>query len=78
MEDLEAKLKETESARFRMIATDGVFSMQGDLARLDEICDLADKYDALVMVDDSHATGFLGPNGRGTRKSWASRTGSTF
>ena len=66
MEDLEAKLKETESARFRMIATDGVFSMQGDLARLDEICDLADKYDALVMVDDSHATGFLGPNGRGT------------
>ena len=66
MADLESKLKETESARFRMIATDGVFSMQGDLARLPEICDLADRYDALVMVDDSHATGFLGPNGGGT------------
>ena len=66
MADLEAKLKETEEARFRMIATDGVFSMQGDLARLDNICDLADRYDALVMVDDSHATGFLGPDGRGT------------
>ena len=66
MADLEAKLKETESARFRMIATDGVFSMQGDLARLPEICDLADRYDALVMVDDSHSTGFLGANGRGT------------
>ena len=66
MEDLEAKLKETESARFRMIATDGVFSMQGDFACLREICDLADRYDALVMVDDSHATGFVGPSGRGT------------
>ena len=66
MTDLEAKLKETEGARFRMIATDGVFSMQGDLAKLDQICDLADRYDALVMVDDSHATGFLGPDGRGT------------
>ena len=66
MEDLEAKLKETESARFRLVATDGVFSMQGDMARLDEICGLADRYDALVMVDDSHATGFLGPDGRGT------------
>ena len=66
MGDLEAKLKETDSARFRMIATDGVFSMQGDLAKLPEICDLADKYDAMVMVDDSHATGFLGPGGRGT------------
>ena len=66
MADLEAKLKETEGARFRMIATDGVFSMQGDLAKLDEICDLADRYDSLVMVDDSHATGFLGPDGRGT------------
>ena len=66
MEDLEEKLKETQSARFRMIATDGVFSMQGDMARLDEICDLAERYDTLVMVDDSHATGFLGPNGRGT------------
>ena len=66
MKDLEAKLQEVESARFRLIATDGVFSMQGDMARLDEICNLADRYDALVMVDDSHATGFLGPNGRGT------------
>lgn len=59
LDDLEDRLKETQSARFRMIATDGVFSMQGDLARLDEICDLADRYDAIVMVDDSHATGFL-------------------
>ena len=66
MGDLEARLKETESARFRMIATDGVFSMQGDLARLPEICDLAERYDALVMVDDSHSTGFLGANGKGT------------
>ena len=66
MEDLEAKLKEAQSARFRMIATDGVFSMQGDLALLRQICKLADRYDALVMVDDSHATGFVGPNGRGT------------
>ena len=64
--DLEAKLKETAAARFRLIATDGVFSMQGDLAPLPEICDLADKYDAMVMVDDSHATGFIGPGGRGT------------
>ena len=64
--DLETKLKEAQDARFRLIATDGVFSMQGDLAPLKEICDLADKYDALVMVDDSHATGFLGPSGRGT------------
>ena len=66
MNDLEEKLKETESARFRMIATDGVFSMQGDIAPLDKICDLAEKYDALVMVDASHATGFMGPNGLGS------------
>ena len=66
MEDLRAKLEETQSARFRLVATDGVFSMQGDLAPLPEICNLAEEYDALVMVDDSHATGFLGPNGRGT------------
>lgn len=66
MEDLESKLQETASARFRMIATDGVFSMQGDIAPLREICNLADRYDAMVMVDDSHATGFIGPNGRGT------------
>ena len=66
MADLEAKLKEAQEARFRVIATDGVFSMQGDMARLVEMCDLADQYDAMVMIDDSHATGFLGPNGRGT------------
>ena len=66
MNDLEEKLKETKSARFRMIATDGVFRMQGDIAPLDKICDLAEKYDALVMVDDSHATGFMGPNGLGS------------
>ncbi len=66
MADLEAKLKAAGEARFRLIATDGVFSMRGDLAPLDAICDLADRYDALVMVDDSHATGFLGPTGRGT------------
>ena len=67
MADLEERLlKETESARFRMIATDGVFSMHGGLARLAEICDLAERFDAMVMVDDSHATGFLGANGRGT------------
>ena len=66
MADLEEKLKETEGARFKMIATDGVFSMQGDFAKLGDICDLADRYDAMVMVDDSHATGFIGPNGRGT------------
>lgn len=66
MADLEEKLKEAKSARFRMIATDGVFSMDGYLANLPAICELADKYDALVMVDDSHAVGFVGPNGRGT------------
>jgi glycine C-acetyltransferase len=64
--DLEAKLQESVSARFRLIATDGVFSMHGELAPLDDICALADRYDALVMVDDSHATGVLGPNGKGT------------
>jgi len=66
MADLEAKLLATAGKRLRMIATDGVFSMDGDIARLDQICDLADKYDALVMVDDSHATGVLGTTGRGT------------
>jgi glycine C-acetyltransferase len=66
MADLELQLQEAAGARFRLIATDGVFSMQGDLAKLKEICDLADKYDAMVMVDDSHSTGFVGPNGRGT------------
>jgi len=66
MEDLEAKLKEAQGARYRLVATDGVFSMDGDIAKLDEICDLAEKYDALVMIDDAHATGFLGKTGRGT------------
>ena len=66
MGELEKQLSSTQACRFRLIATDGVFSMQGDLAKLDEICYLADKYDALVMVDDSHATGFLGKSGRGT------------
>ncbi|GAB1512055.1 glycine C-acetyltransferase [Actinophytocola sp. KF-1] len=66
MADLERRLKEAEGARYRLIATDGVFSMDGYLAPLDEICALADRYDALVMVDDSHAVGFVGPTGRGT------------
>ena len=66
MEDLQAKLKEVADARFRLIATDGVFSMQGDMAHLVGICELADQYDCLVMVDDSHATGILGQTGRGT------------
>lgn len=66
MNDLEEKLKESMSARYRMIATDGVFSMDGDVAPLDRICNLAEKYDAIVMVDDSHATGFFGKTGRGS------------
>ncbi|NUT95517.1 MAG: glycine C-acetyltransferase [Saccharothrix sp.] len=66
MDDLERQLKDAADARYRLIATDGVFSMDGYLAPLDEICDLADRYDALVMVDDSHAVGFTGPTGRGT------------
>lgn len=66
MADLERRLQEAAGARTRLIATDGVFSMDGDLARLDDICALAEKYEALVMVDDSHATGFIGPTGRGT------------
>ncbi len=66
MADLERCLQEAAGARHRLIATDGVFSMDGYYARLDEICDLADKYDAMVMVDDCHSTGFVGPTGRGT------------
>ena len=66
MDDLEDKLQQAQSARFRMIATDGVFSMDGTIAKLDEICELAEQYDALVMVDDSHAVGVLGKRGRGT------------
>lgn len=66
MQELERCLQEAQSAKIRLIATDGVFSMDGDIARLDQICDLADAYDALVMVDDSHATGVLGATGRGS------------
>jgi glycine C-acetyltransferase len=66
MADLEAKLKDASGARHRLIATDGVFSMDGYIAKLGQICDLAEKYDALVMVDDSHAVGFVGEHGRGT------------
>jgi glycine C-acetyltransferase len=66
MDDLEAKLREAASARYRLIATDGVFSMDGYFAKLDKICDLAEKYDAMVMVDDSHAVGFIGDHGCGT------------
>jgi glycine C-acetyltransferase len=68
MNDLEEKLKEASNARTRLIATDGVFSMDGYIAKLDEICDLAEKYDAMVMVDDSHAVGFVGRTGRGTHE----------
>jgi glycine C-acetyltransferase len=68
MADLEAKLQAAANARHRLIATDGVFSMDGYIAKLPEICDLAEKYQALVMVDDSHAVGFMGQNGRGTHE----------
>ncbi|MGD9730100.1 MAG: aminotransferase class I/II-fold pyridoxal phosphate-dependent enzyme, partial [Nitrospiraceae bacterium] len=66
MEELEARLKEASGCRLRLIVTDGVFSMDGDLAKLDRIVKLAERYDAAVVVDDSHATGVLGPAGRGT------------
>ena len=66
MADLELQLKEAQSSRFRLIATDGVFSMDGTIANLKAICDLADRYDALVMIDDCHAVGFMGEKGRGT------------
>lgn len=66
MTELEQKLKEAQNCRFRLIATDGVFSMDGIIANLPAICDLAERYDALVMVDDSHAVGFMGEHGRGT------------
>jgi len=68
MEDLEEKLKQAKDCRFRLIATDGVFSMDGIIANLHDICDLADKYNALVMIDDCHSTGFLGENGRGSHE----------
>jgi glycine C-acetyltransferase len=68
LDELETRLKEASAARVRLIATDGVFSMDGVIARLAEICDLAERYGALVMVDDSHATGFIGQKGRGTHE----------
>lgn len=68
MDDLEAKLKESQHLRSRVIVTDGSFSMDGTIARLDLICDLADKYDAIVMVDECHSSGFLGKTGRGTHE----------
>jgi glycine C-acetyltransferase len=68
MQDLEDKLQKAQSARFRLIATDGVFSMDGTIAKLGQICEFVEKYDALVMVDDSHAVGVLGKRGRGTHE----------
>jgi glycine C-acetyltransferase len=68
LDELETRLKEASHCRTRLIATDGVFSMDGIIARLEQICDLAERYDALVMVDDSHATGFIGEKGRGTHE----------
>lgn len=68
MSDLEAKLKETAGLRSRIIVTDGVFSMDGTIAQLDKICDLADQYDAIVMIDECHASGFMGKTGRGTHE----------
>jgi glycine C-acetyltransferase len=68
MNDLEVKLKESASLRSRVIVTDGSFSMDGTIAQLDKICDLADKYDAIIMVDESHSTGFIGKTGRGTHE----------
>jgi len=68
MADLEEQLKQAQSARSRIIVTDGVFSMDGYIAKLDKICDLAEQYDAVVMVDDSHASGFVGKTGRGTHE----------
>jgi glycine C-acetyltransferase len=73
MADLEAKLREAQGARFRLIATDGVFSMDGIIANLPAICDLAERYRALVMVDDSHAVGFMGARGGGTPDHWGVR-----
>jgi glycine C-acetyltransferase len=70
MQELEHCLQEARSAKIRLIATDGVFSMDGDIAKLEQICGLAEKYDALVMVDDSHATGVLGATGRGSVEHW--------
>ncbi|MDB5019102.1 MAG: glycine C-acetyltransferase [Pedobacter sp.] len=70
MADLEEQLKQAEECRHRIIVTDGAFSMDGTIAPLDQICDLADKYEALVMIDDSHCSGFMGKTGRGTHEHW--------
>jgi glycine C-acetyltransferase len=70
MADLEEQLKQAEGCRHRIIVTDGAFSMDGTIAPLDQICDLADKYEALVMIDDSHCSGFMGKTGRGTHEHW--------
>jgi glycine C-acetyltransferase len=70
MGELEACLKQAQDCRFRLVATDGVFSMDGTLANLPVVCELADRYQAMVMVDDSHAIGFVGANGRGTPEHW--------
>jgi len=68
MADLERCLKESQDAKYRLVCTDGIFSMDGDIAKLDKICDLCEKYDALVLVDDSHSTGFMGKHGKGTHE----------
>ena len=68
MEELEKVLIETQNLRHRMIVTDGVFSMDGTIAQLDKICELADKYKALIMIDECHASGFMGKTGRGTHE----------
>ena len=73
MAELEARLQEAQDARHRLVVTDGVFSMDGIVANLPSVCDLAEKYDALVLVDDSHAVGFMGPNGGGTPDHWGVR-----
>ncbi|HWL07998.1 MAG TPA: aminotransferase class I/II-fold pyridoxal phosphate-dependent enzyme, partial [Planctomicrobium sp.] len=73
MADLETQLQAAQSARFRLIATDGVFSMDGSFANLPGVCELADKYNAIVMVDDSHAVGFVGENGGGTPEKFGVR-----
>ncbi len=68
MADLERCLKESQDAKYRLVCTDGIFSMDGNIAKLDKICDLCEKYDALVLVDDSHSTGFMGKHGKGTHE----------
>ena len=73
MAELEARLREAQDARHRLVVTDGVFSMDGIVANLPSVCDLAERYDALVLVDDSHAVGFMGPNGGGTPDHWGVR-----